>query len=84
MTIDEAKYILKENMDEMVKNPLVTIDERLVKANDMAVKSLEAWEKVREIFKAKSTSEDWEYIHDLQIWEDALEIIDKNLTEVEK
>ena len=54
------------------------------KSLSMAIKSLEAWEKVREIFKAKSTSEDWEYIHDLQIWEDALEIIDKNLTEVEK
>ena len=49
---------------------------------DMAIKSLEAWDKVREIFKAKSTSEDWEYIHDLQIWEDALEIIDKHLAEV--
>jgi hypothetical protein len=82
ITIDEAKNILKENMDELVKNPLVTVDEILVKANDIAIKSLEAWEKVREIFKAKSTSEDWEYIHDLQIWEDALEIIDKHLSEV--
>ena len=50
----------------------------------MAIRSLEAWDTIREIFKAKSTSEDWEYIHDLQIWEDALEIIEKNLTEVEK
>ena len=82
LDINEAKNILKENMDELVKNPLVTVDEILVKANDIAIKSLEAWEKVREIFKAKSTSEDWEYIHDLQIWEDALEIIDKHLSEV--
>ena len=56
-----------------------------VKAStDMAIKSLEAWEKVREIFKAKSISDDWEYIHDLQIWEDALEIIDKHLKAVEE
>lgn len=53
-------------------------------AYDIAIKSMEAWDTIREIFKAKSTSEDWEYIHDLQIWEDALEIIDKHLAEVEK
>ena len=51
-------------------------------AKAMAIQSLEAWDKVREIFKAKSTSKDWEYIHDLQIWEDALDIIDKHLSEV--
>ena len=51
-------------------------------AHKMAIKSLEAWNAIRKIFKAKATSWDWEYIHDLQIWEDALEIIDKHLSEV--
>ena len=46
MTIEEAKYILKENMDGWIKSPLVNVDERLIKANNMAIKSLEAWEKV--------------------------------------
>ena len=31
LDINEAKNILKENMDELVKNPLVTVDEILVK-----------------------------------------------------
>ena len=46
MTIEEAKYILKENMDGWIKSPLVNVDERLIEANNMAIKSLEAWGKV--------------------------------------
>ena len=80
MTIEEAIAQLELTKKAFICN---YADEYISEALDMAIRSLEAWEKVREIFKAKATSEDWEYIHDLQIWEDALEIIDKYLSEVE-
>lgn len=79
MTIDEATKLLKMSEQAIW---LKGLEKEQRKAEDMAIKSLESWNAIREIFKAKSTSEDWEYIHDLQIWEDALEIIDKHLTEV--
>ena len=47
ITLREAKEILKANMDGWINSPLVKVDERLVKANDMAVKSLDAWDRIR-------------------------------------
>jgi hypothetical protein len=86
MTIEDLKKhciktIKMSEAIESISNVRVT-DNRSLQEHKMVLKLIEAWEKVREIFKAKSTSEDWEYIHDLQIWEDALEIIDKHLSEV--
>ena len=86
MTIEDLKKhciktIKMSEAIESIPNVRVT-DNRSLQEHKMVLKLIEAWEKVREIFKAKSTSEDWEYIHDLQIWEDALEIIDKHLSEV--
>ena len=86
MTIEDLKKhciktIKMSEAIESIPNVRVT-DNRSLQEHKMVLKLIEAWDKVREIFKAKSTSEDWEYIHDLQIWEDALEIIDKHLSEV--
>lgn len=87
MTIEDLKKhciktIKMSEAIESIPNVRVT-DNRSLQEHKMVLKLIEAWDKVREIFKAKSTSEDWEYIHDLQIWEDALEIIDKHLSELE-
>ena len=87
MTIEDLKKhciktIKMSEAIESIPNVRVT-DNRSLQEHKMVLKLIEAWDKVREIFKAKATSEDWEYIHDLQIWEDALEIIDKYLSEVE-
>ena len=74
LDINEAKNILKENMDELVKNPLVTVDEILVKANDIAIKSLEAWEKIRKEIASDGQSDiNAKYV---------LNLIDKHLSEV--
>lgn len=81
LDINEAKNILKENMDELVKNPLVTIDERLVKANNMAIKSLEAWEKIKKEIKQIRIHCGYLDVQGVTIIE-VLEIIDKHLSEV--
>lgn len=88
MTIEDLKKhciktIKMNEAFESIPNVRVT-DNRSLQEHKMVLKLIEAWEKIRKIFKAKSTSEDWEYIHDLQIWEDALDIIDKHLAEVSK
>lgn len=81
LDINEAKNILKENMDELVKNPLVTVDEILVKANDIAIKSLEAWELVKEEIKQIRLRNGYIDVQGLTIIK-VLEIIDKHLSEV--
>lgn len=89
LDINEAKNILKENMDELVKNPLVTVDEILVKANDIAIKSLEAWEKVKEEIESNMVSLDGLYSYQKSfhnncnnVRKECIEIIDKHLSEV--
>ena len=96
MTLNEAKDILKENMDGWLRSPLVTVDERLVEANDMAVKSLAAWEKVKdqlsqlvhhnldvkENFEIGSTSR-IECSTTASVLAGVIYLIDKHLSEVE-
>lgn len=86
MTIEEAKYILKENMDGWIKSPLVNVDERLIKANNMAIKSLEACEKVKEEIETeiKAYDETVTFHRGIRIGlKIAEEFIDKYLSEVE-
>ena len=48
MTIEESKYYVKRNFDGMMENPRLILDPRYIEAERMAIKSLEAWEKVRQ------------------------------------
>ena len=57
LDINEAKNILKENMDELVKNPLVIVEERLVKANDIAIKSLETIQRIDDVLNVEGMTE---------------------------
>lgn len=87
MTIDEAANELQEDIELYI--PLHgTIDDvdrelpdgRLITALEMAIKSLEAWEKVKEEIKSKTFSR---YVsnYDLGLCR-ALDVIDKHLQEV--
>lgn len=52
-----------------------------IDALELAIKSIEAWEKIRKIYDEKAHNVKVRYIHDLQIWADARDIIDKHLIE---
>ena len=76
MTIDEAKYELDYCIRDMIEQK--TRDED--KALDIAIKSLEAWEKVRQEVKQEIES-NWGFERIGE--ENILAIIDKHLQEVD-
>ena len=76
MTIDEAKYELDYCIRDMIEQK--TRDED--KALDIAIKSLEAWEKVRQEVKQEIES-NWGFERIGE--ENILAIIDKHLREME-
>ena len=86
MTTQEAIDILDHNWTKVV-NPDYT-DEELGKVLDMAIRSLEAWEKVKEAIKNAQENIPESY-HTYSYWrglEQALDIVkifDKHLKEVE-
>ena len=47
MTIEESKYYVKLNFDGMMENPQVILDPKYIEAEKIAIKSLDAWEKMR-------------------------------------
>lgn len=77
MTIEEAI----DYLSKLWGNDSITVDETI--ALEKAIRSLEAWEKIRKIYDEKAHNVKVRYIHDLQIWTDARDIIDKHLSEVE-
>lgn len=76
---DKAMYMPREWIEELDRD---TPDGRLITALEVAIKSLEAWEKIRKIYDEKAHNVKVRYIHDLQIWADARDIIDKHLSGV--
>ena len=51
MTIEEAKEICQSNIRGLMSNPYVITDPKYIEALNMAIASLEAWEKVKEQIK---------------------------------
>lgn len=74
MSINEAISVLQRLTDGDYP--------KYTEALEMGIKALNSLKKIRKIFKSNSISNKWEYIHDLQIWEDALNIVDKELMEI--
>ena len=84
MTVEEAIDILTDIRDDvfapMETEEMIVVDELERKALSMAIRSLEAWEKVKEEIKQEQEFAWGLYNDGLQ---DALNIIDKHLKEVE-
>lgn len=87
MTIDEATKLLKMS-DQAIW--LKGLEKERKEAEEMAIKSLEAWENVKEEIKQKSdyTKNIWDeypdewYAGKCSAYHESLEIIDKYLVEV--
>lgn len=77
---DKAMYMPREWIEELDRD---TPDGRLITALEMAIKSLEAWEKVKEeINELSELNHIGDHFDDCKL--DVLKIINKHLKEVEK
>lgn len=85
--LSDAIKIMKIERDSWSENPRLTIASIYKKAFDMAIRSLEAWEKVKREVKYREADDGWNPIYEkgfLAGIATALSIIDKHLAEVEK
>ena len=81
MTIEEARELCQLQLESLMSNPQVTLDPKYIQAERMAIKSLEAWEKVKQeindLFSKPAC-----YIPNYDAYKMFLEIIDRHLQEV--
>lgn len=80
MTIDEARELCKLQLDGLMSNPQVTLDPEYIKAERMAIASLEAWQKVRQDIQTETDDKSNNMYFNLGML-GALAIINKHLQE---